>query len=182
MSNVLIDREKIDILANAISDKSGVPVTMTLDEMVEAVDGIENNSAPTLQAKTYTVDSAGTATVTADSGYDGLSSVAVSVPSAISVDNGTGYQFINSNGRKWRVRTWEDYDDGGYISGVQNSHWEVFAAVASGTSVTPTESSQTIGGANYMMEGAVTVNPIPSQYIVPSGTKTITENGSNIDD
>ena len=37
--------------------------------------------SPTLQSKTYTVDSAGTATVTADSGYDGLSSVAVSVPS-----------------------------------------------------------------------------------------------------
>ena len=182
MSNVLIDREKIDILANAISDKSGVPVAMTLDEMVEAVDGIKTGGGePNLQVKTYTVNSAGTATVTADSGYDGLSSVAVSVPSAISVDNGTGYQFINSNGRKWRVRTWEDYDDGGYISGVQNSHWQVFAAVASGTSVTPTESSQTIGGANYMMEGAVTVNPIPSQYIVPSGTKTITENGSNID-
>ena len=41
MSNVLIDRQKIDILANAISVKSGEPVTMTLAEMVEAVDGIE---------------------------------------------------------------------------------------------------------------------------------------------
>lgn len=81
MSNVLVDREKIDILANAISDKSGVPITMTLEEMVEAVDGIESNPAPTLQAKTYTVDSAGTETVTADSGYDGLSEVEVSVPS-----------------------------------------------------------------------------------------------------
>ncbi len=40
MNNVIIDRQKIDILANAISTKSGVPLTMTLDEMVEAVDGI----------------------------------------------------------------------------------------------------------------------------------------------
>lgn len=81
MSNVIIDKSKIDILANAISCKSGEPVAMTLDEMVEAVDGIESNPEPTLQAKTYTVDSAGTETVTADSGYDGLSSVNVSVPS-----------------------------------------------------------------------------------------------------
>lgn len=37
---VLVDKHKIDILANAIADKSGEPVTMTLDEMVRAVDGI----------------------------------------------------------------------------------------------------------------------------------------------
>ena len=36
------------------------------------------------------------------------------------------------------------------------------AAIASGTSVTPSTSSQTIGGAYYMMEGAVTVNAVPS--------------------
>ena len=41
MANVIVDKNKIDILANAISNKSGEPVTMTLDEMVEAVDGIE---------------------------------------------------------------------------------------------------------------------------------------------
>ena len=42
---------------------------------------------------------------------------------------------------------------------------EYFDAIASGTSVTPTESAQTIGGANTMMEGAVTVNAIPSNYV-----------------
>lgn len=43
MSNVIVDKNKIDILANAISCKSGEPVTMTLDEMVSAVDGIDTN-------------------------------------------------------------------------------------------------------------------------------------------
>lgn len=47
MSNVIVDRQKIDVLANAISVKSGEPVTMTLDEMVEAVDSIE------VQTETY---------------------------------------------------------------------------------------------------------------------------------
>ena len=45
MSNVIIDKSKIDILANAISCKSGEAVTMTLDEMVSAVDGIETGGA-----------------------------------------------------------------------------------------------------------------------------------------
>lgn len=35
--------------------------------------------------------------------------------------------------------------------------------------------------ASYDGLSQVTVNPIPSQYIVPSGTKTITENGTGID-
>jgi len=83
MSNVVIDKQKIDILANAIADKSGESVTMTLDEMVSAVDSIDTSGGePNLQAKTYTVDSAGTETITADAGYDGLSEVEVSVPSA----------------------------------------------------------------------------------------------------
>ena len=170
MSNVLIDREKIDILANAISDKSGVPVTMTLDEMVEAVDGIESNPAPTLQAKTYNVSSAGTATVTADSGYDGLSSVAVSVPQGqIEVGLNSTY-YTENNQRKWRIRAWGGVESGdscgseGWISDhtIENSDYNVRPAIASGTIVTPTTSSQTIGGTNYMMEGAVTVSAIPS--------------------
>lgn len=40
MSNVVIDRHKLDVLATAISNKSGQPLKMTLDEMIEAVDGI----------------------------------------------------------------------------------------------------------------------------------------------
>lgn len=169
MSNVLIDREKIDILANAISDKSGVPVTMTLDEMVEAVDGIENNPAPTLQAKTYTVDSAGTETITADSGYDGLSSVEVNVPSGnpdVTWAN-RGF-YTESNQRKWRVRPYCDFPDGeghGWMGYSIAGDYLVCSAVPSNTYITPTESAQTIGGANYMMEGAVTVNAIPSNYV-----------------
>ena len=32
MSNVLVEKQKIDILANAIVNKSGEPLTLTLDE------------------------------------------------------------------------------------------------------------------------------------------------------
>ena len=167
MSNVLIDRQKIDILANAISDKSGVPVTMTLDEMVEAVDSIETGGGePNLQAKTYNVSSAGTVTVTADSGYDGLSSVNVSVPQAEAIDYNIQGQYVTeADGRKYKFKPLLEFTDG-YVSGWQSyNDYGWFLAVPSNTSITPTESSQTIGGANYMMEGAVTVNAIPSNYV-----------------
>jgi len=166
--NVLVNKNKIDILANAISVKSGEPVTMTLDEMVEAVDGIENNPAPTLQAKTYTVDSAGTATVTADSGYDGLSSVAVSVPSAEPFVGYRNDQFFTENGqRKWSVDTFMEVDvsEGDTEGWLPDGYSQVLtikrSAVPSNTTITPTTSAQTIGGANTMMEGAVTVNAVP---------------------
>ena len=45
--------------------------------------------------------------------------------------------------------------------------------------VTPTKYSQTVTPGKRMTLGAVTVKPIPDQYIVPSGTKEITENGTH---
>ena len=174
MSHVVIDKYKIDMLANVIGRKSGETVPMTIAEMTEAVEGIEQGgSTPTLQAKTYTVDSAGTETITADSGYDGLSEVEVSVPSAnFFVGAMNGEEFYTENGvRKWRYRSNVEIDpnegdSAGWIDeGVYYSEYNTRNAVAANTSITPTESSQIIGGAKYMMEGAVTVNAIPSNYV-----------------
>ena len=75
----------------------------------------------------------------------------------------------------------------GYVSSgtvgtvtVSGSNTEQLSTQAAIT-VTPDGSSHTIGGAGKYMTGAVTVSPIPSEYIVPSGTKSITENGTGID-
>ena len=47
--------------------------------------------------------------------------------------------------------------------------------------VTPTTSSQTAVASGVYTTGAITVAAIPSSYIVPSGNKEITANGTNID-
>lgn len=49
------------------------------------------------------------------------------------------------------------------------------------TTITPTTSSQTAVAAGKYTTGAVTVGAIPSEYIIPSGTLEITENGEGID-
>ena len=49
------------------------------------------------------------------------------------------------------------------------------------TTITPSTTTQTAVAAGKYTTGAVTVGPIPPQYIVPSGTKEITENGTGID-
>lgn len=163
MSNVLIEKDKIDILANAISNKSGVPVTMTLAEMVEAVDGIETGGGGITPAGNIDITSAGTTDVT--------NYATATVPSAEYL-TGIAYGYYTEGGnKKWRVRGKTELDtsegavEGWLSEGTHYSEYVTFNAIASGTSVTPTESSQTIGGANYMMEGAVTVNAIPSNYV-----------------
>ena len=89
-----------------------------------------------------------------------------------SLNVGSDYGFYTENGvRKWRmcgkavIDNGDGYNEGYINEGTYNSAYINFRAVASGTSVTPTESTQTVGGAGYMMEGAVTVNAIPSNYV-----------------
>ena len=162
MSNVLVDRDKIDVLANAISIKSGEPLTLTLDEMVEAVDGIEAGGiTPT---GNIDITSAGTTDVT--------NYATATVPQGSIAISTTG-NFIKINGTKYfrfyadaGIESSNDMGTEGYISDhTIVSGYDDYSIVPSGTSVTPTESSQTVGGTNYMMQGAVTVNAIPSNYV-----------------
>lgn len=165
MPNVIVDKDKLDVLANAISAKSGEALTLTLDEMVEAVDGIETGGGGITPTGNINITSAGTTDVT--------NYATATVPQA---DIGVEVQsnFYTENGqRKWRVRGWAGVESGdnigheGYVADNSSfvSEYAISNAIPTGTSVTPTESAQTIGGANTMMAGAVTVNAIPSNYV-----------------
>lgn len=72
----------------------------------------------------------------------------------------------------------------GYVSNgtagtisVSGNNTEQLTTMAAQT-VTPTTSSQTVSTSGKYMTGDVTVDPIPSQYIVPSGSTTIEKNGT----
>ena len=136
--------------------------------------------SPTLETvtKTYTPStSAVTDTITPGVGYDGIEEVDVTV-SAVPTANyhiGTsalqnGY-FTENGVLKWRYCGILGIDpelgeNAGYIEeGEYTGSYTVCNAIATGTTVTPTESSQTIGGSNTMMRSAVTVNAIPSNYV-----------------
>ena len=84
-----------------------------------------------------------------------------------------------NNQRKWKF-TYEGYaespgwvDEGAFGSPLTYE----YNAIPSNTTITPTTSAQTIGGQNYMMEGAVTVSAVPSMTLPattsssPTGTR-----------
>lgn len=173
MTKVLVTQSKLDTLAEIVGGKSNTNVPLTLDEMITAADSITSGGGtPTLETvtKTYTPStSAVTDTITPSAGYDGIEEVDVTVsavPLAVIWDSDVlgSYETVGGS-RKFKERGVIDYNDGGFVSGNQYTSYTTRNAIASGTSVTPTESAQTIGGNNYMMEGAVTVNAIPSNYV-----------------
>lgn len=177
--NVFVDKNKIDLLANAISAKSGESLTLTLDEMVEAVDGIEQGGGGITPTGNIDITQAGVTDVT--------NYATATVPQGeMYADYTTGYKTV-SGVRRWylkpaaKIESGDGYGTEGYIADhtVEYGNEQTYNAVASGTTVTPTTSAQTIGGANYMMEGAVTVSAMPSGTAgTPTATKGAVSNHS----
>ena len=164
MSNIYVDKNKIDLLANAISAKSGEPLTLTLDEMVEAVDGIENGGGGITPSGNIDITSIGVTDVT--------NYATATVPQSY-YELYTNHYFETVEGvRKFQIQAeLDDRYNGGFIA---LSPYEAklgvittFDAIGTGTSITPTESSQTIGRVNTrtVLEGVVTINAIPSNYV-----------------
>ena len=123
----------------------------------------------------------GTVNITAAGNTDVTNYTTASVPQADASAATASVQYITENSqRKWSL-TYGAYAEGaGWIDEgpFGSTHTYKYNAIPSNTTITPTTSSQTVGGANYMMEGAVTVAAIPSQYVIPTGTLTIASSGT----
>lgn len=171
MSNVLVEKNKLDVLATAISNKSGEPLKLTLDEMVEAVDGIDTSGGGITPSGNIDITQAGVTDVT--------EYATATVPTATADCGGSGAYSTESGVRKWKYTSTAYAEDAGWVNeGTFATKTSTYNAVPSGTTITPTTSAQTIGGTNYMMEGAVTVNAMPEASLgvpVNSIDKTSTE-------
>lgn len=158
---------------------TGTAVTVSASELVSGTLSITANTTGQDVTNYQKVDVSvsggitptGNINITSAGTTDVTNYATATVPSALQFAS-TNWQFVTeNNAREWKMTslTIVDPEEGcraGWIDeGVYTGVTQTFYAVPSGTTITPTESSQTIGGANYMMEGAVTVNAIPSNYV-----------------
>lgn len=155
------------------STKTGTSVTVSASELVSGTKSI--TSAGTVDVANYASASVPSGSVVIDD---------------VELDESDLYMSasVDSSGLVTYSVGYQGYTDAtitsGYVSSYTSGGLEVTASgtlqlsTQAATTITPTTSSQTAVASGKYTTGAVTVNPIPSQYIVPSGTISITSNGT----
>ena len=172
--------------------KTGTAITVTASELASGNKSITSNGSniDVVGYSTVSVNVSGGGGITPSGNLDIIESgtidvtnyATVTVPVADASAASASIQFITENSvRKWQL-VYEAYaESAGWVDegGFGISHTYKYNAVAANTTITPSTSSQTIGGANYMMEGAVTVAAMPTGTAgTPSASKGTVSNHS----
>jgi hypothetical protein len=136
----------------------------------EAIDSEGNVITGNIESKTSNNLTASGATVTVPAGYY----ASQATKSVTTATQATPSVSIDANGKISASAT----QTAGYVSAGTKTGTKQMTTQAAKT-ITPSTSSQTAVAKNVYTTGAVTVAAIPSNYIIPSGTKTITTNGTH---
>ena len=170
---------------------SGVGGTVTAYKFVGTVYPVIVNAGTVMGTKNITENGTFYAS---DDGFDGFESVNVKVAypglarPAYDTHVLDGRQYIDENGDIMLGRM--PNNGGDYVSldtsktryaipeGYHDGQGEVYITTETMT-VTPKKSSQTVSASSGKVISSFTVNPIPSQYIEPSGTLDVYSNGTH---
>jgi hypothetical protein len=170
---ILTELNRIDSNIDAAFEKcralgATMPSTINSDYLADTIETIPSSAdIPVKTAADMTVSGA---TVTAPAGWY-KQAASKAVPTATQA---TPSISVNSSG----LITASATQSAGYVPSGTKSATKQLTQQAAKT-VTPTKSEQTAVAAGVFTTGAVKVAKIPDSYIQPSGTKSITENGTH---
>lgn len=205
MGDKLYKEETLQAIADAIRTKNGLTLTYKPGEMAAAIlaiktaptlqsisidptesqqtktppagiDGYNNVTVTAIPAnyvgsaierKTSADMTASGATVTAPAGYYSAQSQKSISGGAVTLNEPT----VNSSG----LITASASVTAGYVSQAPGNKTKQLTTKAAQT-ITPTKSEQTLVNAGVYTTGAQKVAAIPAEYIIPSGSQTVTEN------
>ena len=172
-----------------VMDEYDGPYEVTPTESVQVLETNEHHMSDDVTVDAippeYVVPS-GTYTVTASGTHDVTQYASASVAAATPTNDSASEYITSSGARKWRYRPKTIVPTAGWAaqrsaSNPINGFWKTFDAIPTGTTVTPTTSPQTIGGADTMLEGAVTVSAVPvGTEGTPSAAKSVSGHAATV--
>lgn len=165
--------EKMTAIANAVRGKTGGAALLTLDEIADAIEALEVGGGD--------VEAVEQATPTISVSSSGLITASATQQAGM-VSGGTKSATKQLTTQAAKTVTPSSSSQTAVASGIYTTGAVTVAAVPTETkTATPSTSQQSITPSSGKFLSKVTVNAIPSTYVKPSGTKTITANGTNID-
>lgn len=167
-----------------VDDETAIPLSVDSSSAVSMTvsEAFIDRGGAAIQNNKNAAPSTSQVVVTPDEGFDGMAKVTVAAMPQGEIDPASlSYDTYLLRGR---ITAEANVTQAGYVptgANVAMEYCDELLPTENPKTVTPTTSEQTAVSANKWTKGAIKVGPIPSEYIVPTGTKSIAANGTGID-
>lgn len=167
-----------------VDDETAIPLSVDSSSAVSMTvsEAFIDRGGSAIQNNKNATPSTSQVVVTPDPGFDGMAKVTVAAMPQGEIDPASlSYDTYLLRGR---ITAEANVTQAGYVplgGNVARAYCDELLPSENPKTVTPTTSEQTAVDANKWTKGQIKVGPIPPEYIIPTGTKSISANGTGID-